>query len=373
MSLEKLGPGLAQCGVPLEFDIFGEDGKLLLRRGYVIADKQQLDTFLKRGLYVDQAVADGKAQDDLLGGHRYDPFWLWDQIVGKLGRLLREHDTHEDVPNDVILVSRWVQMLNDRSRDAALAAMILLSDQGRYAQVHSLHAALLCDMVAIRLEWSEERRRSLVCAALTMNISMVDTQQQLVEQVEPLTPEQRQEIKTHPKASAEILSRVGVADSIWLQAVHDHHETPLGYGYPDGIREVGEEATLLRTADVFSAKVSPRTSRKSMSGAQASRVLFTDPGMTAANPFVAALIKEVGIYPPGSFVKLANGETGVVYKRSGNAHTPIVLSLTNSQGTPEAKPIRRDTARDEFKVITIVPRENVMIRINPVNIWGAAS
>jgi len=49
-----------------------------------------------------------------------------------------------------------------------------------------------------------------------------------------------------------------------------------------------------------------------------------------------------------------------------------VLSLTNSQGTPEAKPIRRDTSRDEFKVMSIVPRENIMIRINPVSIWGSA-
>ncbi|TRZ93436.1 MAG: hypothetical protein D4R84_10290 [Rhodocyclaceae bacterium] len=372
MPMQKLESGLVECGVPLQYDIFSEEGKLLLRRGHVIADQQLLDTFLKRGLYIDTAVAAAKDQEDLLGGHEYDPFWLWDKIVGKLGQLLREHDTQEDLPNNVILLSRWVQLLNDRSRDAALAAMILLTDQGRYAQVHSLHAALLCDMVAIRLEWGEERRRSLICAALTMNISMVDTQQILVEQVEPLTPEQRQDIKTHPKSSADILNRVGVEDSVWLQAVLDHHETPLGYGYPNGIKEVGEEATLLRTADVFSAKVSPRMSRKPMSGAQASRVLFTDPGMTAANPFVAALIKEVGIYPPGSFVKLANGETGVVYKRSGNAHTPVVLSLTNSQGTPEAKPIRRDTSRDEFKVISIIPRENIMIRINPVSIWGSA-
>jgi len=371
MPLEKLGAGLAKCGVPLEFDIFGEDGKVLLRRGFVIADQQQLDAFLKRGLFIETATSAAKIEEDLLGGHEYDPFWMWDQIVAKLGRLLREYETQEDVPSKVIRLSRQVQMLNDRSRDAALAAMILLSDQGRYSQVHALHAALLCDMVAVRLEWDEERRRSVVCAALTMNISIVDTQQLLVEQVEPLTPEQRQDIKTHPKSGADILHGVGVEDATWLQAVLDHHETPLGYGYPNGTKEVGEEATLLRTVDVFSAKVSPRASRKSMSGAQALRVLFTDPGMTTANPFVTVLIKEVGIYPPGSFVKLANGEIGIVYKRSANAHTPLVLSLTNTQGTPEAKPIRRDTSREEFKVISIVPRENVKIRIDPVGIWGS--
>lgn len=372
MSMQKLAKGLAECGVPLQCDIFGEDGKLLLRQGHVITDPKLRDALLKRGLYVDAAAAVAKAQENLLGGHTYDPFWLWDEIVGKLGHALRHYGSEEDISGKMIFLARLVQMLTDRSKDAALAAMILLSDQGRYSLVHCLHSALLCDMVAMRLEWSEERRTSVVCAALTMNISMVDTQQKLAEQVEPLTPDQRLDIKSHPKTSVDILNNVGVNDAIWLQAVHDHHETPLGNGYPSGIKEIGEEATLLRTTDVFSAKVSPRMNRKQMNGAQASRVLFTDPSMTTANPFIAVLIKEVGIYPPGSFVKLATGETGIVYKRSGNAHTPIVLSLTNSRGTPEAKPIRRDTSREEYKIVSIIPRENIMIRINPVSLWGSA-
>lgn len=372
MSMEKLGKGLAECGVPLQYDIFGEDGKLLLRQGHVITDPKLLDTLLKRGLYVDTAAATAKAEENLLSGHKYDPFWLWNDIIEKLGHFLRQYDNEDDIPGHIGILARLVQMLTDRSKDAALAAMILLTDQGRYPLVHCLHSAILCDMVAMRLEWSEERRRSLVCAALTMNISMVDTQQKLAEQVEPLTPDQRLDIKSHPKTSADILNRIGVDDSIWLQTVHDHHETPLGNGYPNGIKEIGEEATLLRTADVFSAKVSPRLNRKQMNGAQASRVLFTDPGMTTANPFIAVLIKEVGIYPPGSFVKLATGETGIVYKRASNAHTPVVLSLTNSRGTPEVKPIRRDTSREEFKIMSIIPRENIMIRINPENIWGSA-
>lgn len=372
MSMQKLGKGLAECGVPLQHDVFGEDGKLLLRQGHVINNPKQLNTLLQRGLYVDVAAAAAKAQEDLLSGHKYDPFWLWDEIIGKLGHLLRQYDDEENIPDQFVVLARLVQMLTDRSKDAALAAMILLPDQGRYSLVHCLHAALLCDMVATRLEWSEERRRSVVCAALTMNISVVDSQQKLAEQTEPLTLEQRLDIKLHPKTSADILNRVGVEDSIWLQAVHDHHETPLGNGYPNGIKEIGAEATLLRTADVFSAKVSPRTTRRQMNGAQASRVLFTDPGMTTANPFIAVLIKEVGIYPPGSFVRLATGETGIVYKRSGNAHTPIVLSLTNSRGTPEAKPIRRDTSNEEYKIMSVIPRENIMIRINPESLWGSS-
>jgi HD-GYP domain-containing protein (c-di-GMP phosphodiesterase class II) len=366
--MQKLGIGHAVCGVPLPWDVYDDAGQLLLRKGFVIDHQKQLDSLMDRGMFVNATNIAKPVHSQVSALQRYEPFKLWDDIVAKLGHVLRNYSSN-DVPGKLQEIVELIQVLTERSKDAALAAMILLQEQNRYSLVHCLHAALLCDMVAIRLDWDSTRRTSVVCAALTMNISTVDMQQKLAEQIEPLTPDQRIDIRHHPQASREILSHAGIDDPIWLRAVHEHHETPLGTGYPNGIKEVGEEATLLRTADVFSAKISPRKNRKQMNGAQAARVLFTDPGMTTDNPFIAVLIKEVGIYPPGSMVKLANGEIGIVFKRSSNAHTPLVLSLTNSRGTPEQKPIRRDTSRQEFKILSVIPRDSIGLRINPASVW----
>ena len=371
MAMQKIGKGLAVCGVPLPWDVYDEVGQLLLRQGFVIEQPKQLDSLLERGMFVDGANVRAPSQAPVLAAQRYEPFGLWDDLILRLGQLLRNYDSGRDIPLQIMAIASLIRVLTEQSKDAALAAMILLQEQGRYSLVHCLHAALLSDIVATRLGWDQDRRASVVCAALTMNISTVDTQQRLAEQTEPLTPDQRIDIRAHPKLSTDILCQLGVRDQVWLRAVQDHHETPLGNGYPNGTKEVGEEATLLRTTDVFSAKVSPRKNRKQMNGAQAARVLFTDPGMTTANPFIAVLIKEVGIYPPGSLVKLANGETGIVFKRAGNAHTPVVLSLTNSRGTPELKPIRRDTSRQEFKILSIIPRDNLNLRINPASLWAS--
>ncbi len=370
MTMHKLTRKQAECGVPLSWDIYDEAGKLLLRRGFVLNNPKQLDTLMERGLFIHAEDA-AKSAAKLLG-QNYDPFRLWDDIIVKLGQLLRNYDKDADFPIQLDGLAQMAHLLINHSKDAALAAMILLPDQSRYTLVHCLHAAILSDLVALRLGWEEERRRSVVCAALTMNIATVDTQQELTDQAGPLTPEQHEAIKTHPTTGAEMLRSVGVNDSKWLQAVQDHHETPQGSGYPNGHKEISEEAALLRTTDVFSAKVSPRTHRKPMSGPQAARVLFTDPGMASDNPFIAVLIKEIGIYPPGSFVKLASGETGIVYKRSDNAHTPVVLSLTNSKGTPESKPIRRDTSRDEHKILSVIPRDDIKLRLDPTSFWATS-
>lgn len=371
MTMQKLTRKQIECGVPLTWDIYDESGQLLLRQGHVFNNPKQLATLMERGLFIHAAEAEAAAANLL--NRKYDPFWLWEDIIVRLGQLLRDTDRESDFSGQVGILAQLAQHLIGQSRDAALAAMILLTDQQRYPLVHCLHAAILSDLVAQKLGWESERRKSVVCAALTMNISTLDTQLELTDHSGPLTPEQQAVIKSHPTTGVELLRDAGVNDGIWLEAVRDHHETPLGSGYPSGRKEVGEEATLLRIADVFSAKVSPRKHRRSMSGPQAARVLFTDPGMAAENPFIPALIKEIGIYPPGSYVRLANGETGIVHRRTENAHTPVVLSLTNSKGTPEAKPMRRDTSKVEHKIVSVIPREDIRLRLNPISLWSSTN
>jgi hypothetical protein len=46
----------------------------------------------------------------------------------------------------------------------------------------------------------------------------------------------------------------------------------------------------------------------------------------------AALIKAVGVYSPGTLVRMANNETGVVVRRGANTSTPRVAVLVNRDG-----------------------------------------
>lgn len=92
--------------------------------------------------------------------------------------------------------------------------------------------------------------------------------------------------------------------------------------------------------------------------------------MGSETPYIPTLIKEIGVYPPGSFVKLINGEIAIVFKRSQNIATPLVLSLISSKGEPLIEPIRRDTSRDGHKINGDVPRESILINVNPAKIWS---
>jgi ribosomal protein S16 len=78
----------------------------------------------------------------------------------------------------------------------------------------------------------------------------------------------------------------------------------------------------------------------------------------------AALIKAVGIYQPGSFVRLATDEVAVVVKRGLNTTTPRVAVLINRNGMPTGEPIVRDSSLPEYRVVASVAHRDVKIQVN---------
>lgn len=135
---------------------------------------------------------------------------------------------------------------------------------------------------------------------------------------------------------------------------------------------ISDLASIVQHCDVYLAKLSSRQTRPAMPVHEAARSFFVQRG-GAVNPIPAAIIKEMGIYPPGSYVKLANGETALVVRRGESANAPQVVSLSNAQGIPFAEPLKRDTRQERFKVLAPVPAAAVMVRVDRARLFGAAA
>ena len=118
----------------------------------------------------------------------------------------------------------------------------------------------------------------------------------------------------------------------------------------------GAQPHRARRADVYTSKLSSRSHREALSADQAGRQMFMqDPG----HPMTAALVKEFGIYPPGCYVRLASGETGVVVQRGPTVTTPIVACLTNPRGAALPAPVRMDTSITRHQVQCVIGESSV--------------
>jgi hypothetical protein len=125
--------------------------------------------------------------------------------------------------------------------------------------------------------------------------------------------------------------------------------------------------SLLRLADVYVARMTPRASRPALLSPQAARgVYLNDKG--EPTPLGAVFIRTLGIYPPGSFVRLANDEVAVVVKRGRRANMPQVLSIVGRQGMPLGEPAPRDTMERQYEVKSSVPFDEVRVVLNPARV-----
>jgi HD-GYP domain-containing protein (c-di-GMP phosphodiesterase class II) len=338
-------------GEPLPFHVRDGERALLLARGQVVRSTEQLQALVERGALVD--LDDLQSPRDVA---RYAPREalprLWNDGLNRVHKALTR-----------LGEGSFTQAMDDASdavlglveRDPNLAIFQVLtrdaSPEVAYGARRSMHAAITSWLVAHRLAWDAADMERAFKVALTMNLSMLELQGELALQKTPPTPEQRADLLTHPMRSVELLLHAGIDDDDWLQAVARHHEQEDGSGYPTGRSDVGELASLVRRADEYTAKLASRAHREALSADQAGRQMFMrDPG----HPMTAALVKEFGIYPPGAWVRLVNGATGVVVERGPTVTTPIVACLHTPKGAPMDAPLRVDTSIGRFAIQCVV-------------------
>ncbi|MDC8784927.1 HD-GYP domain-containing protein [Roseateles koreensis] len=357
-------------GHPLPYSIRDAEGKLLVIKGQVLHDSPHMREVIARGVWVQahetkeyqkalahkmdtlmhQGAALGdiiKAEADIVKNERQSARpelglqAAWADFHEHAASLLREPRVEDFRP-------RFQQLHNDalarlaRQPDSTLTLLIFESSQdfSRYSSRHALLCLVLAELCARHLGLPDDHRLALTQAALSMNIAITIAQDRLASQQDAATEAQRRTLMGHGDRSAALLESLGVSAELWLHTVRLHHE--VGPGPLAGRSPAEHLARLLRRIDSYAARLSPRRTRQAMAGASASRSVYLDE-LRQPDEAGATLIKTLGLYPPGSLVRLANGEVGMVFKRGHSATEPMVAALLGKSGNPLSEPVPRDT------------------------------
>lgn len=182
-----------------------------------------------------------------------------------------------------------------------------LHQPGRVQRVlHALQCAVLARQVAPLLKLSAEESRTLVLATASMNVAMLRLQDALAQQRVAPSPVQRAQIDAHAAEGERLLRAAGVADPLWLEAVRLHH-TPLVPGVALAQRPPAQRlAHIVQVLDRYTAAMSPRASRPGRTAKDAARIAGDSGARTggAQDEVGLALVQLLGLYPPGTFVRL---------------------------------------------------------------------
>jgi hypothetical protein len=390
LKLVSFSPEYLRLEEPLPFGLRDAAGRLLLGAGIRMADQDQLDELAGMSLFADElesaawsrrlaAAMDSAIRQgsklSIVAAARPEaprtpgaatPLTLgdqWHELVNRLDTALRDARAGSDWRTRLMAVHLQARQLYERRPDASLYHLVYEAGHSpkKYSCNHALLTMLICEQAAQTLGWAPPVVDSLGRAALTMNVGMLRLQDQLAtSQLEP-SAEMRAEIEVHAQRGVSLLQEAGFGDPLCLAVVGLHHdgsgaEIPLAQLPPE--RQL---ARLLRRVDIFAAKISFRATRAPMSPVKAAGEACLG-AAGVPDEIGSALLKAVGLYPPGSFVELVNGELGIVVGRGRRANLPFVAALVASSGNPLGEPALRDTLDRRYAVKRAVPPTSVKVR-----------
>lgn len=275
-------------------------------------------------------VQDENEYEDLLG--------LWSDLESGLGIILGSPDSSQEFAQRVWQYDRWMKDLLQRDTDVGLYLLFQLASNSPvgYSASHALVSAVLCHLIALELKLPLGERNSLVHAALTMNIAMTALQDQLAGQIEKPTAQQQDAIRAHAVNGGLMLANMGVTDALWLDTVTRHHDESTDVGDLSALAPARRLARILLVVDRYAAMISPRKSREGRSATESARSIIAN-AAEQKDEVGQALVRIVGLCPPGTYVRLDNRQVAVVMRRSGqpnHPHVAIVLTETGALLNP---------------------------------------
>ena len=290
---------------------------------------------------------------------------LWSDLEAGLGIILGSPASIQEFEKRVWQYDRWMSDLLRLDTDVGLYLLFQLASNSTvgYSASHALVSAVLCHLIAVELKLPKAERDSLVHAAMTMNLAMTRLQDELATQTERPNTEQQSAIHAHAAKGALMLANMGVADELWLDTISLHHDEATDRGDINNIPPVQRLARILRLVDRYAAMISPRKSREGRSATDSARSVLGQ-ASEQRDEVGHALVRAVGLCPPGTYVRLDNQQIAVVMRRSSLPNLPHVAIVVNESGMVLNPPRLHRTCSGSPDIKASLPPSAVRERLN---------
>ncbi len=217
----------------------------------------------------------------------------------------------------------------------SLMALTMIKSYDEYLFNHSVNVGILSMALGESLGLDGTALRELGLGALLHDVGKIQIPESIIKAPRKLTDEEWEFVKRHPMDGMRMLEQMGVQSEIPLRVTKEHHVDFDGRGYP--ILAPDEQphpfSMIVHVADVYDAMTTVRVYNGAVDPNQAVLRMKKLAG-SAFNPLTLdTFVDMLGIYPPGTAVRLTTGEIGVVTRPgSEDSSRPWVRIVQDGEG-----------------------------------------
>jgi len=178
---------------------------------------------------------------------------------------------------------------------------------------HTLNVSVLAMMLANEMKCSDEMIKEVGIAALFHDLGKVNVPEHIVNKTEPLTRPEQNFLELHPEYGLEVGKKAGLPPTA-LDVIVQHHEFMDGSGYPHHLKgdAISLHTRIVTIANVYDNLCNHNDPKQSLTPHEALSTMYAHRRAQFDTAIMATLVKSLGVYPPGTLVRLSNEAVGLV-------------------------------------------------------------
>ncbi|MDC2890744.1 HD-GYP domain-containing protein [Psychrosphaera algicola] len=266
---------------------------------------------------------------------------------------------HNDLIDATLLHFAAMEFISSSYRNsAAVLSLVRVTYYKDFQLGHALRCAAYFSATLRSLEWPADVAQNWVVGALLHDIGKLQMSQSIQQpNMHDLTEQQRMKDEfvkpEHVQNGINIAEFVGSLTQETIEIIEQHHERLDGSGYPTGqkLTDLNDGVRLFCIIDEFDRMTRVGDNGKPYGVLQAFRRMLQ---LEKQFDFelLQRFIKCIGVYPPGTLVKLSSGKVGLVLDRGISSVHPNVKVIYNDKMGHHVEAKNLDLSNNPSEVIS---------------------
>lgn len=238
------------------------------------------------------------------------------------------------------------------SNNDLLTNLVNLGSDSYNIYNHSLNVTVLSLALGSSVDLSAAEMKNLGMGALLHDIGKMEIPDRILMKTTKLNTAEYNLYKKHAELGRTLTERVKALPAESLDIIDQHHEYLDGSGFPYQLKDkkISELVRIVTIANTYDNLCNPSNPDDALEPKVALALMFTRYKDKLDNHLVQSLVRNLGVYPPGTVVKLNDNSIGLVVCVDPK-------NLTN----PEIIVYNPDIPSDQALHINLTEHENLEI------------
>ena len=320
-------------GDVVEFDLYTEDGVLLLASGTKLDSSKRSLLYSLKSTNFDVYMKVDLDERTL----KFDKVIELDKTVKERAEQTLSYMFNEntDIANSLDSVKTLSDSITDLilSSNSVSISLDALKCSDEYTYKHSLDVATISILIGRELGLNASALRELATAGLLHDVGKRNISKEILHKNGRLDDNEFEIIKQHPVFTYQLLQPLDQVSEVIKQACLQHHEKWNGSGYPFHLegQNINYYSRILAVADVFDALVTDRPYHKHYTPSDTIEMMNSMIGHFDMDVY-KLFLKTVVLYPVGTLITLSDGSHAIVIENNkANILRPIVKRVEDNK------------------------------------------